>query len=175
MSFLAAYTLLHVLISLVGIGTGLVVLFGMLGAKRLDAWTSVFLWTTVATSVTGFGFPVDRILPSHVVGVISLVALTFAILARYRHRMAGRWRAIYVITAVMSLYLNVFVLIVQLFLKVPGLHALAPTQTEPPFQIAQLANLVAFATAGIAAVIRFRVAPGPAAHVPVHRREQVSV
>jgi hypothetical protein len=119
----------------------------------------VFLATTVATSVTGFGFPVDHFMPSHAVGLISLVVLTLAIVARYRRHLAGAWRAIYVVTAVMALYFNVFVLIVQAFRRVPPLNALAPTQTEPPFQIAQLAALVLFAALGIVAVMRFRPAP----------------
>src|SRR6266550_3854360 len=125
---LGTYTLVHVVISLVGIGSGFVVLYGLLTGKRLDRWTAVFLATTVATSVTGFGFPVHKLLPSHVVGTISLVVLAIAIPARYSFHLAGPWRRVYVIGAVTALYLNVFVLIVQSFLKVPALKALAPTQ-----------------------------------------------
>src|SRR5438270_12757556 len=129
----ATYTLIHVLISLVGIASGLVVVFGLLGGKRLDGWTALFLATTVATSVTGFGFPFDHLLPSHKVGILSLVLLTVAILARHAFHLAGAWRWIYVVSAAVALYLNVFVLVVQAFEKVPALKAMAPTQSEPPF------------------------------------------
>jgi hypothetical protein len=156
---LSAFTLFHVALSLVGIGSGLVVVRGLLASKRLDGWTSVFLITTVATSVTGFLFPVHQFLPSHGVGIISLIVLAVAILARYRFHLAKAWRRTYAITAVIALYLNVFVLVVQLFLKVPSLHDLAPTQSEPPFQMAQLAVLVIFAVLGVAAAIKFRVEP----------------
>src|ERR1700674_4811479 len=134
----STYTLVHVLISLVGIGSGLVVVFGLLAGKRLDGWTALFLVTTVATSVTGFGFPFDHLLPSHKVGIISLIVLAVAIPARYAFHLAGAWRWIYVVAAVIALYLNVFVLIVRSFEKVPSLKAMAPTQSEPPFLIAQL-------------------------------------
>jgi len=155
--FLATYTLFHVVISLVGIVSGLIVLFGLLTERRLDRWTLVFLATTVATSVTGFGFPFQRFLPSHAVGIVSLIALSLAIYGRYPRRLAGAWRRVFVIGAVLSLYLNVFVLVVQLFLKVPALNALAPTQSEPPFQLTQLVALAVFAALGAAAVVRFRV------------------
>ena len=137
------------------IASGLVVLFGLLAAKRLEAWTGIFLVTTVATSVTGFGFPIDVILPSHIVGIISLVVLAVAIIARYAFRLAGLWRGVYVIGAGIALYLNVFVLIVQLFQKVPALKALAPTQSEPPFAFAQGGTLVVFVVLVIAAMIKF--------------------
>jgi hypothetical protein len=150
------YTLVHVVISLIAIATGFVVLAGLLKNQRLDGWTAVFLVTTTATSLTGFGFPFVRLLPSHIVGAISLVVLAVAVIARYRHRMARRWRATYVITAVMALYFNVFVLVVQSFQKVPALAALAPTQSEPPFAIAQLIVLAAFLVLGYLAVVRFR-------------------
>ena len=152
---LSTFTLVHVLISLVGIASGLVVLFGLLSGKRLDGWTALFLITTVLTSVTGFGFPFDHLLPSHKVGIISLVLLAIAILARYGLHMAGAWRWIYVVTAVMALYLNVFVLVVQGFEKVPALKALAPTQSEPPFLVAQLLVLALFIVLGIFAVKKF--------------------
>jgi hypothetical protein len=155
----ATYTLLHVVISLIGIGSGLVVVFGMLGGKRLNGWTALFLVTMVATSVSGFGFPFDHLLPSHKVGIISLVLLAIAIPARYGLHLAGAWRWIYVITAVMALYLNVFVLVVQLFEKVPALKALAPTQSEPPFLAAQILVLVVFAVLCILAVKRFHPEP----------------
>src|SRR5260221_8291501 len=123
----STFTWVHVIISLVGIVTGFVVMKGMLAAQRLDGWSAVFLAATVATSLTGFGFPFVKLLPSHIVGVISLVVLAIAILARYALHLTGAWRAIYVITAMIALYLNVFVLVVQAFLKVPALHAMAPT------------------------------------------------
>ena len=154
---LMIFTLVHVVISLVGIASGLVVLTGMLSAKRLDRWTAVFLVTTVATSVTGFMFPFTHFLPSHAVGLLSLVVLTPVLFARYRRDMAGMWRAVYVIGSVLALYLNVFVLVVQSFLKVPALKAMAPTQSEPPFQMTQLVVLAIFAALAVAAVIRFRV------------------
>lgn len=149
----------HVAISLVGIFSGLVVIWGLLGAKRLDTWTAVFLANTVATSVTGFLLPAEKLLPSHVLGIISLVVLAIAIVARYQRRLAGPWRLTYVITAVIAQYLNCFVLIVQAFQKVPALHDLAPTQTEPPFAVAQLVALVAFIALGVLAARRFRVEP----------------
>jgi hypothetical protein len=146
----------HVVVSLVGIATGLVVLAGLIANKRLDGWTLIFLATTLATSVTGFFFPVQQILPSHIVGAISIVVLALAIVARYGRHLAGSWRWIYVVTAVTALYLNVFVLVVQLFLKVEALAVLAPNQTEPPFLIAQGVTLVLFTIAGIVSVLRFR-------------------
>jgi hypothetical protein len=153
---LSTFTLVHVMISLVGIVSGLVVLFGLLTGKRLDRWTVLFLLTTVLTSVTGFGFPFDHLLPSHKVGIISLVLLALAILARYRLHMAGAWRWIYTVSAVMALYLNVFVLVFQSFEKAPALKALAPTQSEPPFLVAQLGLLALFIVLGIFAVKRFQ-------------------
>jgi hypothetical protein len=153
---LQPFTFAHVLISLVAIATGFVVLFGMLNAKRLEGWTSIFLVTTVATSLTGFGFPIDIILPSHIVGIISLVVLAVAIIARYAFRLAGPWRVVYVIGAGIALYLNVFVLVVQLFRKVPALNVLAPTQSEPPFALTQGAVLVVFVVLVAAAAMRFR-------------------
>src|SRR3989449_2048855 len=105
----STFTLVHVLISLVGIASGLVVVFGLLSGKRLDGWTALFLATTVATSVTGFFFPVHQFMPSHAVGIISLLMLAFAIYGRYGRRLAGPWRSVYVVTAMVALYLNVFV------------------------------------------------------------------
>jgi hypothetical protein len=156
---LKIYTLIHVAISLVGIFSGFVVLLGLLSGKRLDGWTALFLTTTVATSVTGFFFPVHRFMPSHGVGIISLVVLAVAIYARQSRRLAGAWRKTYVTTAVMALYLNVFVAIVQAFLKIPALKDLAPTQTEPPFKLTQLVFLSLFVVLGIVAAIRFRNEP----------------
>jgi len=155
------YTIIHTLISLVGIFTGLVVLFGMLAGRRLDGWTKWFLIMTVATSVTGFFFPFHGFTPAHGVGIISLLVLAGAIYARYPRHLAGHWRWIYVVTAVIALYLNVFVGVVQAFLKVPALHALAPTQTEPPFKLTQLVVLALFLLLGIIAAIRFRPLPHP--------------
>ncbi len=152
------YTLLHVLISLVGIISGLIVLCGLLAASRMDGLTALFLVTTVLTSVTGFGFPFDHLLPSHKVGIISLVMLAIAILARYALHMAGSWRWIYVVTATLALYLNVFVLVVQLFEKVPFLHAMAPKQSEPPFLVSQLVVMAIFVVLTIFAVKRFHPA-----------------
>lgn len=153
----ATYTLLHVLISLAGIGSGLIVMLGLLTGKRLDGWTAIFLATTALTSLTGFLFPVDHLLPSHAVGIISLVVLAVVIPARYVFHLAGAWRWIYVVGAAMALYFNVFVAVVQAFLKVPALKALAPTQKEPPFLVAQLAVMALFIVLGIFAVKKFRV------------------
>jgi hypothetical protein len=149
------FTLVHVVLSLVGIGSGLIVLFGMLGAKRLDGWTALFLATTVLTSVTGFFFPVTGFLPSHAVGILSLVFLAAALLAFYVYHLAGAWRWIYVVGAVVALYFNVFVGVVQAFRKVSFLEPLAPTQSEPPFLVAQLAVMAIFIVLGVLAVRRF--------------------
>jgi hypothetical protein len=155
-SGLSPFTIFHVLLSLVGILSGFVVLFGMLTAKRLDGWTAVFLITTVLTSVTGFLFPFHRLLPSHILGIISLVLLAVAIYARYSRKLAGTWSRVYAATAVLALYLNVFVLIAQLFQKVPALKALAPTQTEQPFKLTELVFLILFLVFTAAATKRFR-------------------
>ena len=163
---LAAFTIFHVAISLIGILAGLVVVFGMLTARRLDGWTALFLWTTVATSVTGYLFPFHKLLPSHIVGLISLLVLALAIYAFYQRHLVGGWRRTYAITAIIALYLNVFVLVAQLFGKVPALKALAPTQSEPPFKIAQLVVLVLFVILGVLATKRFR--PGSSTAAPVN-------
>jgi hypothetical protein len=152
--------LIHTLISLVGIVTGFVVLRALLANQRADRWTAWFLATTILTSATGFILPADKFLPSHAVGILSLAILAVACYARYGKRMAGSWRLGYVLTAVAALYFNVFVLVVQLFLKVPALNALAPKQNEPPFAIAQAVVLVAFVAAGVFAARRFHPAPG---------------
>ncbi len=156
---MTTFTLFHVVLSLIGIGSGFIVLFGLLTSKRLDRWTALFLTTTVATSVTGFLFPFHRFLPSHAVGILSLIVLALAIIARYRYRLAGGWCKTYVITALIALYFNVFVLIAQLFQKAPALKALAPTQSEPPFLITQLVVLVLFVVLVIRAAVRFRNQP----------------
>ena len=151
-------TKIHVVISLIGILTGVVVLIGLISGRRFNGWTAWFLASTVATSATGFLFPFHGVTPGIIVGIISLLLLAVAIFARYFRRFVGAWRWIYVVTAMIALYLNVFVLIVQLFQKVPSLKALAPTQTEPPFLVAQLSTLLIFVLLTIAAAIRFRSA-----------------
>ncbi len=152
MSFgLQIYTLVHVAISLVGIFTGLVALFGQLTGPRLGRWTAWFLVSTVLTNVTGLAFPFERFLPSHALAILSLVVLAAAIYARYGRRLEGAWGRVYLVAAVAALYLNVFVLVVQLFLRVPALAALAPTQSEWPFGVTQLVVLVAFVVLGIGA------------------------
>jgi len=156
MTYLLAITLLHVAISLIAIVAGFIVMYQMLQSRESLAWTKWFLVMTVLTSVTGFGFPVSQILPSHVFAVISLVALGLAIYARYSRLLSGGWRTTYVVTAILSQYLNVFVLVVQSFQKIPALHALAPTQSELPFAIAQGLTLIAFIAWGILGVKRFR-------------------
>jgi hypothetical protein len=150
------FTKLHVVISLIGIGSGLAVVFGMVAGRLRDGWTTLFLLSTVLTSLSGFGFPFDHLLPSHQVGIVSLVVLAIVIVARSRTHLGGSWRWIYPIGCVLALYLNVFVLVVQAFQKVPTLNALAPTQSEPPFQLAQLVVLALFVGLGLAAVKRFR-------------------
>ena len=146
----------HTAISLIAILAGLIVLYGLLTVNRMPATTLFFLVTTIATSVTGFFFHREQLLPSHIVGVISLVVLAVTVLALYTYRLRGIWRAVYVIGAVISLYLNVFVLVVQSFLKVPALHQLAPQGNEPPFAIAQGIVLLLFIVLGFLAFKRFR-------------------
>jgi len=156
---MTALTSVHVLLSLIGIFAGLVVLCGLLTSRQLNGWTAVFIWSTVATSVTGFLFPFHRFLPSHAVGIISLIVLAVAIYALYGRHLAGAWRRVYAVMAMIALYLNVFVLIAQLFDKVPALRALAPTKTEAPFKEAQLALLIAFVVLTILAAIKFHPEP----------------
>ncbi|HKE60318.1 MAG TPA: hypothetical protein VKB46_26585 [Pyrinomonadaceae bacterium] len=145
----------HVLISLIGILSGLVVMGGLLSGKRLNVWTAVFLLSTVLTSVTGLLFPFHGFTPGIGLAIISLLILDVAIYARYRRKLADAWRWIYVVTAMLALYLNVFVLIAQLFQKVPSLNALAPTQSEPPFAITQLLVFLLFAVLTVLGVIKF--------------------
>jgi hypothetical protein len=159
----STFTNVHVVIGLIGIATGLFVLYGLLTAKRLDGWTAIFLVTTVLTSATGFGFPFEHLLPSHKVGIISLVLLAVAILARYALHIAGGGRWIYVVCATMALYLNFFVLVVQSFEKVPALKAMAPTQSEPPFLVAQLIVLMLFIVLGVFGVKKFHPGAGQTA------------
>jgi hypothetical protein len=155
---LATFTAVHVIISLIGILSGIIVMFGLLGSSRLPGLTALFLLFTILTSATGFLFPFDKLLPSHMIGILSLVLLAIACLALYGLKLSGAWRWIYVLTAMVSLYLNVFVLIIQSFLKVGPLHALAPSvpPSEPPFAIAQAIVLLFFAIVIIGAVRRFR-------------------
>ena len=151
----STFTFVHVLLSLVGIGAGFIVMSGLLTRKQFNGWTTLFLVTTVATSVTGFGFPVDHLLPSHIVGIISLLVLAAAIVALYGLHLRGAWRWIYVVCAAVALYLNVFVGVVQAFLKVSALRAMAPHQTEPPFLVTQLVVLALFIPLTIVAARRF--------------------
>ena len=159
---LTVFTIVHVVISLIGIFSGFVVLTGLLTARRLDGWTAIFLASTVLTSVTGFFFPVHRFMPSHGVGILSLLVMSIAIYARYGRNLADHWRWTYVVTAMLAFYFNVFVLVAQLFAKVPALKAIAPTQSEPPFGITQLSVLLVFVTLTIAATRRFRNLPAAA-------------
>jgi hypothetical protein len=159
----ATFTQFHVLLSLIGVVSGVMVAVAMLGAHRTPVLTAIFLLTTVATSVTGFMFHFASFGPPEIIGVISLVVLGIAILALYGYKLAGSWRWIYVAAAVFALYLNVFVGVVQTFQKVAFFHALAPTQTEPPFAVAQGAVLIAFIALGVAAAKKFRPSmQGPA-------------
>ncbi|HXJ04841.1 MAG TPA: hypothetical protein VNH65_07070 [Candidatus Acidoferrum sp.] len=154
-------TLVHVILSLLGILAGLVAVFGMIAGKRLDGWTAIFLSTTALTSITGFFFPFHKVTPGIILGIISLVVLAVAIPARYVKHLTGAWRKIYVVTATIALYLNVFVLVAQLFLKVPALHAMAPNGSEPPFLVSQIIVMAVFVVLAIAAAIKFH---GEAVH-----------
>jgi hypothetical protein len=156
------YTQIHVIISLVGIVSGLVVLLAMVKGSDKERWTSLFLGSTIATSSTGFGFPINGLTPALAFGVVSLVLLAAAIIARYGFKLARHWRWIFVTCAIVALYLNVFVLVVQSFLKVPALRALAPTATEAPFAIAQGVVLALFVAAGVLAIRRYHGVPGAA-------------
>ncbi len=153
---MTTFVFVHVVLSLIGILTGLIVMFGLLGGKRVDGWTASFLLTTVATSVTGFLLPAHHFMPSHGVGIVSMVVLVLAILARYTFHLASGWRRTYVVSAMIALYLNVFVLIAQAFQKVPSLKAMAPTGSEPPFLVAQVVCMVIFIALTIGAAIKFR-------------------
>ena len=153
---LSAFTLFHVAVSLAAIAAGLVVVYGLIGNRALEKWITFFLWATAITSITGFLFPFHGITPGQVLGVLSLLALGVAISARKKVRLAGRLRKTYVAAMVVALYFNFFVLIVQSFEKVPALHALAPTQKESPFKIAQLCALLLFVGIGIVSARRFQ-------------------
>ena len=149
---LSTFTLIHVVISVLGIIAGLVLTGGFLAGVGLDGWSAAFLITTALTSATGFGFPNASVTPAQVVGGLSLVILAVAAAARYWRRLDGWWRDVYVIACVAALYFNVFVLIAQLFAKTPALKELAPTQSEPAFALTQLLVLVLFVGIGVAAV-----------------------
>jgi hypothetical protein len=151
----SAFTLLHVAISFVAIAAGLVAFGYVYGAKLSRGWTALFLVTTALTCVTGYFFPAEKVLPSHIVGGLTLIVVAIAALALYRYRLSGSWRWIYVVSASTALYLNVFVGVVQSFLKISFLNSLAPTQAEPPFVIAQVLVLLAFAGAAIIALRAF--------------------
>jgi hypothetical protein len=155
---LSTFTMLHVIISLIAIVSGIIVMFGLLGSRPMPGMTAIFLLFTILTSATGFLFPFEKLLPSHMVGILSLVLLAIACFALYVMKLSGSWRWIYVMTAMVSLYLNVFVLVIQAFLKVPALHALAPSvpPSEPPFAIIQGIVLVFFVLVIIGTVRRFR-------------------
>lgn len=148
---ITTFTLIHVVLSLVGIVAGLVTAGGLAAGTRLPRWTMLYLVTTILTSVTGFGFPFTTLLPSHILGIVSLVVLPVVIVAAYVKHLAGPWRRIYVLGLVFALYLNAFVLVVQLFRRLPALIAAAPTQSEPPFAITQLLVLALFVWLGVAA------------------------
>ena len=155
---LGAFTILHVIITLVAIGSGLIVVGGMFASHRLPVTTALFLLTTALTSVTGFLFPIHGFTPGLGIGILASVILAVALFALYKEDLVGAWRWIYVITAVASLYLNVFVLVVQSFVKVSALNALAPTQSEPPFAITQAVVLAVFILITLIAGIKFRPA-----------------
>ena len=158
---LSTFTTAHVIISLIAIVSGIIVMFGLLGSKRMPGMTAIFLLFRILTSATGFLFPFEKLLPSHMIGILSLVLLAIACIALYGMNLSAAWRSVYVVTAMTSLYLNVFVLIIQAFLKVPALHALAPSvpPSEPPFAVIQGIVLVFFVIVIIGAVRRFRPVP----------------
>ncbi len=153
------FTLIHVVLSIVGIVAGLVVAGGLAGGRLFGRWALVFLVTTVLTSATGFGFPFVSLLPSHIVGIVSLVVLAVVIVAHYAKHLSGGWRRAYAVGVVLATYLNTFVLVTQLFRRLPALIVAAPTQSEPPFAITQLLVLALFVWLGIGAEKGFRTAP----------------
>jgi hypothetical protein len=164
---ITTFTLVHVVLSLVGIISGLIVAGGLVAGQRLDGWTGIFLATTVLTNVSGFGFPFVTFLPSHGIGALSLVVLPVVIFARYRKRLAGNWRGVYVVGAILALYFNVFVLVVQLFRRLPALIVAAPTQKEAPFNVTQVIIMVLFVWLGKTALKRFRAEAGVPAGIAV--------
>src|SRR3954464_11498114 len=161
---LSTFVMAHVIISVIGIAAGFIVMSGMLGSNRMPGWTALFLLLTILTSATGFLIPplvTEKLLPSHIIGALSLLLLATACFALYGQKLSGAWRWVYVLTAVVSFYLNSFVLVIQSFLKIAPLHALAPSvpPSEPPFAVAQGIVLVFFVIIIIGAVRRFRPAP----------------
>ena len=162
---ITTYTLLHTVLSLLGIVAGLVVAGALASGTRLDRWAAVFVVTTVLANASGFGFPFVKLLPSHIVGAVSLVVLAAVIVADNVKHLAGAWRTTYAVGVVLATYLNVFVLVAQLFKRIPVLFVAAPTQSEPPFALTQALVLVLFGWLGVAAVKGFRTAPGQSAHV----------
>jgi hypothetical protein len=170
MSFnIVTFTLLHVALSLLAIVAGLVVIGGLVAGRRLRGWSGVFVATTALTNLTGFGFPFVRFVPAHGVGIASLLLLPLVLYALYGAELAGRWRTVYVVGAVTLLYLNVFVLVAQLFLRVPALIASAPTQSEPPFLVTQLGTLAIFVWLGRAALNGFTAGAGADRLMPASR------
>ena len=152
----STFTVVHVLISLLGIVSGLVVMYGLLTANRLERWTTLFLVSTAATNITGFLFPFKGVTPGIVIGILSLIVLAVAVIGRYALNLNGAWRPIYIVAASVALYFNVFVFVVQSFEKIPQLRSLAPTQKEPPFEVAQLLVLLIFVIVTGFALKRFR-------------------
>lgn len=152
---LSLFTTIHVVISLIGIVAGFIALFEMIANKPLGFWNQIFLWTTIATSITGFGFPFTGVTPGIIVGILSLIVLAVALIALYSQHLGGAWRWTYVLTAAIALWFNVFVLVVQSFQKIGFLQALAPTQSEPPFMVAQGVALVLTAALGAFAARKF--------------------
>ncbi len=150
---------IHVVISLVGIASGLIVLVALVGGRLLSGWTALFLTTTVLTSVTAFPLPPFGLDPPRIVGIISLVMLAIAIAALYLFRLGGAWRWIYVVTPLVALFFNCFVGVIQSFDKIPSLHAIGPTQDAPAVHIAHLVLLATFVVLGIVAIIRFHPKP----------------
>ena len=155
---LSMFTTVHVIISLIGIVSGIIVMFGLLGSSRMPGLTAIFLLFTILTNATGFLFPFEKLLPSHIIAIISLVLLAIACVALYGMKLSGSWRWIYVLTAMISLYFNVFVLVIQSFLKIPALTALAPGNppSGPAFAVVQGIVLLFFVVVIIGAIRRYR-------------------
>lgn len=155
---ITTFTLIHTLLSVIGIFAGLVLAGGWISGKQLEGWSALFLVTTIITNVSGFGFPFVTLLPGHIIGALSLVILAAVLVARYVKQLAGGWRRTYIVGSVVALYFNCFILVVQLFKRIPGLIAAAPTQKEPPFAITQVIVLVLFVWLGRQAVRGMRTA-----------------
>ncbi|NAW63696.1 hypothetical protein [Photobacterium halotolerans] len=159
------FLLIHVVLSIIALIAGFVAMLSVLAAKHLKGWTTLFLLTTLATSLTGFILPADQLLPSHIIGLLSLLTLGLAIYAWYIKKLQLRWRATYAITATITLYFNTFVAVVQIFLKIPGLRALAPTQTELPFIMVQTLVFLLFVVIGLKATKRLPALPPTATKI----------